>query len=226
MTDIDTLTLWLRQSLGLDSDDLPNVTNLASDPPKIGAYQLLNESYWEILDRLNFREKESSGTFPTVAGTRYYQVPTSFDALRMISVEDLDSGLHTPLERMTMYEYETIYSSDEDTQGKPQKYGREKNGIRIWPTPDDVYTLTIKFWAALSDLSSTNSFPEIPRAWHEVIKFGALWRGYLLIGDHARAGNIQRLHEGMLNKLKPVEAKEETDTHLGGVEVAGYDGAL
>jgi len=222
--DLPTLRAELRQLLGVDSDDLPDDTDLANN--KVGANLLLNQAYWELLDKFPFREKEISATFLTVAGTRYYQIPSMFEALRQLSIEDVESQQHTVIERATVYEYETLFVNTSAEQGKPTKYVREKNGIRFWRTPDQVYTITIKYWAVLSDLSSGNPTPEIPQSWHEIILAGAVWRGFFHLGDHARMASSKAIHTSLINSAVPVEAKEEFDTHLGGVEVAGLDGDL
>lgn len=223
MIDLPTLRAELRQLLGVDSDDLPDDTDIVNN--KVGANLLLNQSYWELLDKFPFREKEVSATFLTVAGTRYYQVPTSFEALRQLSIEDPNSQQHTPLERMTVYEYEQLFVNNDAARGQPTKYAREKDGIRLWRTPDAVYTLTLKYWTVLSDLSDSNA-PQLPQSWDEIVLAGAVWRGFFHLGDHARMASSKAIHTSLINSAVPTEAKEESDTHLGGVEVAGLDGAL
>lgn len=223
MTDLATLRVEIRGLLGVDETDLPNDTVVTSGSEKVGLDLLLNQAYWEVLDKNHFREKEVTATFPTVAGTRFYKVPSSFEALQQLSIEDLDSGLHSPLERATEYEYESIFQNTTDSQGKPSKYLREGNGIRLWLTPDNAYTVTIKYWKELTDLSSTNLNPEIPRTWHEIIKYGAAWRGAAQLGDYAKVQMFMAIHGGLMKSAVTVEAKEEGDTHTGGVEVLGYD---
>lgn len=224
MTSLSVLRAQLRRLLGVDADDLPNVTDV-SDPDNevIGADQFLNEAYWEILDKFPFREKERTGTFPTTAGEKFYQTPSSFEALKLISIEDLETGQHTPLDRMTQRQYETDHIESTDAHSKPTHYLREKNGIRLWPTPDNVYTLTIKYLIELSDLSGDNATPETPRTWVEIVKYGAAWRGHLHFGNDAKAINAKAVWKSLVDSATPVESKEETDTHLGGVEAVGYD---
>lgn len=224
--DLDALRIGLRTALGMDLVDLPNTTvpDTATDAGKIGADVLLNMSYWELLDKFPFREKEKSSTFTTTIGERLYKIPTLFEALRQLSVEGLKDKKHTTLDRMTIFEYENLYANLTSANGKPERYLREKDGIKLHPTPDQCYVITIKYWTTLNDFSDSKKDPEIPQSWHEIILLGAIARGYELVqGDYERGAAATFKQASLIKSITPVEEKEETDTHHGGVEVLGYD---
>lgn len=211
---VDNLVEELRGHLGLDEDEL-------DDP---AALLLLNRSYWDILNKFPMREKEKVATFDTVDGTALYELPVpSFEAVRLVSIEDLNDEQHTPLNRLTAFRYEQLYSNSTDTEAKPTDYLREDNCIRFYPTPDDAYTITIRYWANLDDLVAGISEPDIPREWHEVILFGAVWRGYAKLKDTVQMNAFKAQQILMINGIVPVEAKEEGDSHESGVEVKGYN---
>jgi hypothetical protein len=205
----------LRRSLGeLSSSDLPEAD----------ALDLLNRSYWEILDKFPFREKEKTATFSTVAGTRSYNVPGSFEALRQLSIHDPDDGAINVLARDSIYSSEEERETSSDAQGRPERYFRDGGLFRLDPVPDKVYTLTIKYWTTLSDLdNSPTSDPLIPRSWHEIIVFGAIWRGFLQLRDFEASTFYKQQQIALINSSVPVEAKEEIDSRLAGVECPGRD---
>lgn len=212
----------LEEHLGLDASDIGQA------PWTIDRIDLLlNRSYWAIAYKTPFREKELTATFPTVAGVRLYAIPTPFEALRQLSVEDLNDFSHLPIQRTTIFDYEKRFINDPTgvEQDKPLWYTREGTGIRLLPTPDNVYNITIKYWTSLADLSNSNNTPPIPQIWHEIILFGAVFRGFLRMGDYARAQAAKAHYKELWNEIEPVEAKEETDTHLGGLDVAWDDPA-
>ena len=208
MLDVAQMILALRKPLGMDEDDLPDEE----------ATLLLNRSYWEIIDKFNFREKEVTATFSTEVGISRYNMPQPFEALKQLSIIDPDSRQHTPLERMTAFEYEMLYNEAETERSTPEKYLREGCFARLWPTPDKVYEMVIKYWTTLADLAADND-PAIPQVWHEIILYGGVWRGFIDIGDFARANQIKAHQVSLIDSTSPVEAKEEFDTHTGGVEV-------
>lgn len=210
--DVPTLRDELRDHLGQDEFDLPDDK----------ADLLLNRSYWELIDKFAFREKEVTATFQTVAGTRNYDMPSPFEALRQLSVLDPVSQQHRVLKKMTVLEYENSYNESDDFQDIPARYVREKCFARLYPTPDDTYTITLKYWTTLADLSDSND-PEIPQSWHEIILYGAIYRGFLRIGDLNRANQFKAHQNALINSSIPVEAKEEFDTHTAGLDVKWED---
>lgn len=210
---VDTMVTELQEHLGLDSDELPTSAALL----------LLNRSWWDILNRFPLKEKEVEATFPTVAGTNLYELPASFDALRLISIEDLNDESHTPLNRLTRYRYESVFQNTTDAQGKPTDYLREGSCIRLYPTPDDAYTITIGYWSNLDDLVSGSSEPNCPREWHEIVLFGAIYRGFLRLKDYNQANATKAHQASLINSIVPVESKEEGDSHLSGLDVQRED---
>ncbi len=224
--DITALRRSLREGIGLEGDDTVTLPNAdASD--KTGADTYLNRSYWELLDKFPFREKEVIATFSTSVGENFYQVPSPFEALQQVAIEDPNSFKHNPLDRIEKDVFEQKFVNHVDDRGKPELYFRESNGIRLWRTPDLVYTVTLRYWTVLADLTSSNATPPIPQSWHEIILFGAIWRAFIgMNGDYNRAQAAKAHQVSLLSGASPVEAKETFDSHRAGAEVAGYDGEL
>lgn len=212
--DVDTLISDLRDHLGVDSGD-PGWDNT-------GCLRVLNRSLWELLNKFNFREKETSYSFSSIVGTRDYIVPGDFEALKLISIEDLLTFKHTPLARTDITVYERDYVNSTDFYGKPTKYLRYNNFIRLQATPDNVYNLTVYNLLTLQDLQSGGSV-DIPREWDELILQGGVYRGYKILGDYTRAMLARRDQADLVDSTVPVESKEENDSPLSGLDVAGYD---
>lgn len=207
--DIVQMRTDLRDHTGTDEVDMPDER----------ADLLLNRSYWKILDDYHFREKEVTVTWDTVPGTRLYNMPSPFEALRKLSIKDPATGEHKVLQRTTIDVYERTYDADADAQGMPQAYVREGCAVRLLPTPDAAYEITQKYWTVLSDLSETNATPPIPQTWHEIIMFGGVWRAFLSFGDYVRGNAAMSTQATLINSSVPVEAKEEYDSPNAGLEV-------
>lgn len=205
---LDTLRSELREHLGVDEVELDDD---ACD-------LLLNRAYWELLDKFPFREKEVSATFETAAGTILYSMPSPFEAMRQLSIVNPDTSEHTYLRKFDIRDYEENFVDTVDNRGYPTNYVREGCAVRLWPTPDATYTVVLKYWTVLEDMSDTNDSPGIPQNWHEMILYGALWRGYFRFGDHLRGKSTQQMWGAMLAGTKPVESKEEIDTHYAALQ--------
>lgn len=211
--DIQQMRDELRSSMGMDIADLPDDR----------ADLHLNRSYWQVMDIFHFREKEVTATFGTVEGERLYNLPSPFESLRSLSIKDLITLEHKTIDKMTVHEYENRYDESVEARGIPTRYVREGCAVRLWPTPDDIYTITHKYWRVLADLSDVNPIPEIPQAWHEIIFYGGLWRGWIGEGDYLRAREAKSHQKSLIDSAVPVEAKEEYDTHRAGLQAPGYD---
>lgn len=203
----------LRKKCGdIDSSDM-------SDP---AVDLLLNKSYWEILDKFPFREKQVSSTFSFTEGVRIYTAPNPFEAVQKISISDpsiSSSQIHTPLDRMTIDHYEQIYDPVEDQEDTPTNYIRYGSSFYVWPTPDKTYDGVIYYWTVLSDLSNSNNTPEMPQVWHEIIEIGGVARGWLDLNDLNKATFYFNLQSKMISSTSPVEAKEEEDSPRAGIEL-------
>lgn len=224
--DISSMRRQLREHLGITGDDTDELPD-QDTAEKTGADTYLNRSWWEINEKFKFREKELTGTFQTVVGTKFYQVPTGFESLVHLSIEDINTSQHTPLERISKDRFEQEYVNRVDAEGKPEKYFREGSGFRVWPTPDLVYTLSLTYLYTLTDLSNSNTTPTVPQAWHEIILFGGVWRACLgVTRDYEGSQNARAYQSSLISGIEPVEEKEMVDSHTSGLEVLGRDGEL
>lgn len=211
--DLQTLRNKVRRATGQDSDDL---TDTECD-------LLLNQTYWEIQEKFHLRETESSTTFLTVVGQREYELPPSFESLRISSIIDNDSGKHSELTRMSIKEYENEYSSDSETRAKPTKYFRAANSIILFATPDDVYAIVIHYRTKLDDLSDDNIDPQLPNSWKEMLYVGATARAFFENGDFENEKKVNAKYVQLINSAIPVEAKEEGDSSKAGVQPLGNE---
>ena len=204
----------LRTNLGVDSSD-PGFDDT-------GCLLLLNLEWWSLIDTFHFREKESTFPITTVAGTISYAVPQPFEATRYISIEDPNDFSHTPLDYMDPVVYESVFVNDSDEWAKPTNYVRINNMMNLWPTPDDVYNLTLYYWTTLSDLSAGTTMP-IPQVWSECIVYGATGRGYVRLGDLSKAASMMQFRDAALARINPTQGKEETDTRYAALAVRRND---
>jgi len=188
------------------------------------ALLLLNRSYWELLDKFPFRAKEVSAKFSTVIGERNYIVPQPFEALRQLSIQDSSSLKWKPLTRDGIFNSEQVRDDTTDSRGFPDSYYREGNKIRLSPIPDNVYSITMKYWTTLTDLSTNPDISlTIPRVCHEIVLYGGVYRGFLRLRDFTAAKEFKIQQVALIESLPPEESKEEEDSHTIGVEVLGRD---
>lgn len=190
----------VRKGLGgLDS------TDLADDDVDL----YLNMSLWELEDKFPFEEKECVVTTSTVDGQRSYGLPSDLDALRSVAIFD-DNGQSVKLNRMSDHWYDENYNTDTDEKGQPEKYLRRRNGVILWPTPDDVYTLQLTMWRTVESLlSGLVETPGLPRNWHEIVVEGAIVRGHFYDQDYNLAQQAGNFPIGKVRSAVLASSKEE-----------------
>lgn len=180
----------------------------------------LNRSWWEIMNKFKFREKDIAASFTLVASQAIYDCPDPFEAMRSIAIVD-DDNKHHYIERVTSKWYEEHLDTDTDSDGFPTNYFREGSTITLWPTPDAAYNAVLRYTTTLADLSTSNSLPEIPQEWHEIILYGGVWRLLLELGDFNRTNEIKKHQVSLIETCIPVEAKEASDARYANLEFVG-----
>jgi len=209
----------LREHLGYGDEIADADADRTTGWKDVNVELLLNRAFWEVIDKFPFREKEETTTFVTVVGDSFMTLPTDFNALRKISIQDLTSLEWTPLERMSVDYHERKADSNTSARGKPERYFRDNVGVRLQEIPDDIYTLRIKYWISLADLTSTKTDPEIPQIWHEIILYGGVWRGFIRLQSFNEAQAMKAHQLSLIDSAVPVEGKEEFDSPMAGVDI-------
>jgi hypothetical protein len=209
----------IRRPLGTGG---PDGSFIDEDPDDL-VDEWANYSYRELLHRYMFREKELVGRLTLTAGRRDYPMPNPHDGLRQIDIVHPTSLQHTTLIAMSMTDYTSKWNETESARGYPTHYIRENCKYFLYPTPDDDYVITLRYWGILADLGTDNMSIEVPDIWWEPIKLGAIARGFMDHGDYQRANINQKLQAGMLSNMTTIQTKEEEDYHTAGLEVLGRD---
>lgn len=194
----------LREHLGVDSTELDNDN----------CDLLLNRSWWEVADFVDFREKETNETENTVAGTNTIALSalTNAESIQSVVIEDYHSAQHIPLTPMDLDEYEQNYADQTYTRAQPTRYLRRGSNIILYPTPDRVYEVKIYYLKTLADLASSGF--DVPQTWHDPILYGAIWRGFARAGDWNRKQAARATQLEMLQGKTPVKVKEKVNTDL------------
>jgi hypothetical protein len=176
-----------------------------------------------LLETHEFREKEVVATLLTAVGRRNYTMPNPHDGLRQIDITHPSSLQHTALLPMTVTEYTSVWNETDSARGYPTHYVRENCLFRLWPTPDAIYTLTVRYWGILQDLTLDTQTIEIPAVWQEPIIYGAIVRLFMDLGDVDRANAYEKFQAKLVADIIPVKTKEEEDYHQAGLEVLGRE---
>ncbi len=214
--ELETLRDELRQHVGVDTDDLDD-----ND-----ADLLLNRSFWELMNKFRFRETECTAESTLAIGDRFLSLPLPphlFEALRKISVQNIETLEWDVLTRISLTTHENSASDDIEDRGPPCFYFREQNGIRLQSVGgggvDRTYKIRVKYWQTLIDLDDQNTEVALPQVWHEILLYGGVWRLYRRLGNHPLGREMRNTQIDLINSTAAVEAKEEEDSQMSGIEI-------
>lgn len=100
----------------------------------------------------SFRFNDGTASITTVAGTASYTPSVTFGSIRSVTI---DAGAYLyPLEARTLAELEAIDVSDPAVQSRPVIYAWYNEQIRFYPTPDAVYSISVKGTKRLTAFSA------------------------------------------------------------------------
>lgn len=203
--DLATMRTELREHLGVGDEFATPECDL-----------LLNRSWWEIQKKFKFRENEMSYEFDTIISTRDYNLPSGFAAIERLALIDSNGDYHQ-MKSLSIDEAIQATTTNIDSDSTPTHYQRRGDVIKLYPTPNEVFTMVLYYQETLADLISTG--PPIPQEWHEIILYGAIQRGHARYGSVNKSAAFAQMQAGLIASCIPVETKELEDTRYAQVQV-------
>lgn len=189
--------------------------------------RLLNQAFWELEFSLYFKEKECRLEFTTTKGENTYQIPDENDNVDLEAVQSMsiidENGNTQVMRRMTQQWWDDHYTGDEaDDEALPEYWVRMDETFQFHPTPDrSDYTVRIYLLKTLLELvAGSVEELDIPRNWHEIVAYGAVWRAHLENGDINLARQVQDFQNALVSRSAEVRSKEEGIDRYAGLEVA------
>jgi len=209
MADIDIMITELRTAIGVDISQ-----DGWADPDCL---LLLNRSWWELMNKIDYKEKEQQTALVTVAGQTAYDLPAKIQAIQHITITAENGYDVQELQKASLLDVESW--TPNDLQGLPTYYFRRDNQVVFAPPPDQVYNAIIFTLTTLDDLISGAAYPLQDEVWWEVILLGGVWRGYNKIGDLDRANLVINQQTRLINTTILPEELEIMDTRNAGIQV-------
>lgn len=140
----------------------------------------INEAQRYIAKNSLLRTQQNQYVFNTVVGTTSYTLPTDF--ARIIDIHYVpDSDV---FEEMTMIDRDSI---DVSTTGRPNSFVIVGNVIALYPTPDAIYQIQMRYSQLPPTLVNPTDVPQIPSEYHYLLETYALYKAYRRQNDYSAA---------------------------------------
>jgi len=169
--------------------------------------EIINQAHRDIGDRYRFHNVRKLGTFPTVAGTKRYTVPTDLTVL-------MNVWNQTSKTRIRKKPFEDLGTLDIQTnQAAPTHYFRNIDWIEFTPIPDAVYTIALFYKTQVTDMVGDTAVPLLPVPWHAGLCLYARWIYFDDEGAVDKAQYARNIWKDWVSE-KPVEVDEEKSSDL------------
>lgn len=161
--------------------------------------EMLNRMYRQLAMSFRFYELDQTDTSITTSdGTASYNVPTGARVIISIKITGDTEYILDP-ETIEWYEDQDTTS---DNKGVPEKFVRYGSNLLLWPTPDDSYSLRVRYRKLPAELSQDSDEPVYPEDWHEVIILLSTSRLAFRFGDEKKGQNLKNEALGLISALQ------------------------
>lgn len=85
--------------------------------------------------------------------------------------------------------------------GPPEFWYYYGETIRVYPEPNDAYTLTLRYYKKPTALSANGDVPDLPSEFEELLVVGAAYRVLQVKDNYDQAGVLENKYNELLQKL-------------------------
>lgn len=142
----------------------------------------INKAQDHVTAQTDFRELEAAQGILTVASEPIYELPEDFQRNYTLLVSNPD-GSKTPLVEIDRY---TI-DKQPVAAGIPTQYALDGTNLRLWPSPDKQYVLTLRYYRKPTELDAPNDEPDIPGEYAHLLVSYTLWHCFERENDYNAA---------------------------------------
>jgi hypothetical protein len=148
--------------------------------PTLQARDFLNETYVEMLQRLNVYRLQKQGTFNTSNGTASYTLATDAELDSLLTDSLLEAGAQ---QRLKEVDYTYPISHGTTATGKPEAFYRLGNLLYLYPIPNGTYTIQYQYQVKPGALSADADTTQLPTEWEKVLILGTQARLEKFLGE-------------------------------------------
>lgn len=168
----------------------------------------LNDGQAYVAAQTDFRELMDTESYTTSSGDNTYTLPSDFVRLYNVELVQADGNV-IPLSPESLVSYETKSAA---ATGQPQLYVIQGSTLELWPTPDQAFTIRLRYYRKPAALNNSIDVPEIPGIYHHLLVSYALWHCYERENDYNSAQYHKARFDEDLAKCRG-EVQYDTDDY-------------
>lgn len=160
---------------------------------------LLNESLQTISAEGDWSWLQTSTTFSTVYGTRFYTPPTDWGTTKAVSIQGYDTMSYIDLQSARNY--------PDDQYGIPAYYTIFDDQLYLAPAPNGIMTIRHDYLRTEPKLTDNSDSPIMPNMYHYSIVAMATHLAHLRSGDLPRANAAKLEYNDWLKRMEGMKIR-------------------
>jgi hypothetical protein len=158
----------------------------------------------------------------TTSGQAFYDLPSDLIELRNITYDSNSQSfaLRYLSPESVSREYGTIVS------GQPRAYTNLGNNLKLTPTPDAAYSISINYFSQLRSLGDSTTTNDVLAEYPSLYLFGACLEGAVYLNDTEQTNRFGAVFQKALDDVKAAEDAARYSGTVMTTSIQGDPGSL
>ena len=158
----------------------------------------------------------------TTSGQAFYDLPSDLIELRNITYDSSSQSfaLRYLSPESVSREYGTIVS------GQPRAYTNLGNNLKLTPTPDAAYSISINYFSQLRSLGDSTTTNDVLAEYPSLYLFGACLEGAIYLNDTEQTNRFGAVFQKALDDVKAAEDAARYSGTVMTTSIQGDPGSL
>lgn len=167
----------------------------------------INDAQDDALNEYRLPFMQTTQNYTLTAGvsdiTNGTGLPSNY--VQALDIVMTSSGREQTLPYVDVREIDNFYPDADDTTinpaNTPTRWYFYADTIRVFPVPDEAYTLTLRYYKKPTILVGDDDVPEIPSEFAELLVMGAAYRVLQVKDNYDQAAILENKYDEILQKL-------------------------
>lgn len=165
------------------------------------AKKYVNRAYLQMAMSFQFYGVETKTTFNTAAADNDYDIGTVAVGAKDI-VAIYNNTQDYPLVQRDIVWWEATLEDPTTVTGEPTDWVRYGDDILLYPTPDAIYEMNIRYKTNPAEMTTDGESPVFPEEWHEAIVLSAMSKAAFFYGFDNKGINMKNEALALISALQ------------------------
>ena len=194
---------WTLQDIMSESTSIAKMSAGDVQMSRVSFY--VNQAQRDVANRVQQLEYERLAVSSTSSGDDKLFLPA--DCERVLNLSYGTGGAYRLIPQQNVWDIDR--KSEGSQTGLPAFYASYASWLELYPSPNSAYSLTLRYVARLSDMTSLHVIPSVDTRYHQAILFKTVSLLAMRKQDMALASQMDSLYERELVQQPSVAAQRQ-----------------